>query len=393
MKFTDIFIRRPVLACVVSLVIFFMGAYSIKLLPLRAYPKLTNTVVTVTTGYPGASAGLVQGFITRVIEQQVATAEGIDYLSANSTKGSSSIEAHVKLNYSPEKAFTDIMAKVQQVTGELPDAAKQPVIVKSTGQSFASMYLSFANPNMSLEQITDYLVRVVQPQLEAVDGVSQAQVFGLTFAMRIWLNAKRMASLHITPADVAAALRKNNFQSAAGKTKGMWVAYNLNANTDLHSAKEFDNIIVARKGDDVIYLRDIAKAQLGAQSYDVSVKLNGKNAVFVGISTTPEANPLTVIQNVNHVLPTIKKQLLPGMKVTNVYQESTFLNASIYEVARTILEAGLIVILVIFCFLGSFRSVLIPVVTIPLSLIGVCTLMWILQPLHKLQLHYELSTT
>lgn len=376
MSFTDPFIRRPVLASVISLLIFIIGLYAIKVLPIRQYPQMENTVITVTTSYPGASASLVQGFITTPIEKSVATAQGIDYMTASSTKGTSTITAQIKLNFNPNEAFTDIMSKVQQVQDQLPKASRNPVIVKSTGSQFSILYLSFTDPNLQPEQITDYITRVVQPQLESVQGVSQAKILGgKVFAMRIWLDSKRLSALNLTPSDIKAALLKNNYQAAAGQTKGQYVIFNINANTDLNKAQEFRNIVVGHKGDSVIHLGEVAKVQLGSEDYDSSVTMNGKQAVFVGINDTPDANPLAVIAKINSILPAIRKQLPQGFKMVDVYNQSAYISASIEDVISTIVESAIIVIVVIFLFLGSLRSVLIPVVTIPLSLVGVCTLM------------------
>ncbi|PIQ44217.1 MAG: multidrug efflux protein [Gammaproteobacteria bacterium CG11_big_fil_rev_8_21_14_0_20_46_22] len=374
MAFTDPFIRRPVLAAVISLLIFIFGLFAVHELPLQEFPQMDNTLITVTTTYSGASASLVQGFVTNPLETSIATADGIDYMTATSTKGSSTIDVYVKLNFDPNVAFTNVMSKVQQVEGQLPSAAEQPVIDKKTGNTFAIQYLSFTDKHLSSEQITDYVTRVVQPQLESASGVAQAQILGgKVFAMRIWLDTKRLSALNLTPADIQNALLANNYQSAAGNTKGQYVAYDLNANTDLENVHAFRNIVVAHQGDSVVRLGEVAKVQLGAQSYDSSVTLNGKPAVFVGIYPTPSANPLSVISNVDKLLPAVKKQLPPGFDMVNVYDQSGYIGSSIREVIETILEAAMIVIIVIFAFLGSFRSVLIPVVTIPLSLVGVCT--------------------
>lgn len=377
MTFTDIFIKRPVLATVISLLILIFGLRAIYDLPVRQYPEVENTVITVTTAYPGASAGLIQGFITTPIQKSVASADGIDYLTSSSSQGVSTIEAHIKLNFDPDKAFTGIMSKVAAVSSQLPKAAEDPVIEKSTGSTVALMYISFSSDKMSPGQITDYISRVVQPKLETVGGVAEAQILGgNTFSMRIWLNPIKMAAFDVTPADVVNALQNNNFQSAAGTTKGEYVAFNINASTGLQNAKDFGNLIVKTSSTGaIVRLRDVSKVELGAQNYDSSVTFNGKKAVFIGITATPSANPLTVITQVRKELPGIEKQFPPSLKAKVVYDATDYIRASIYEVIQTIVEATIIVILVIFLFLGSIRSVIIPVVTIPLSLIGVCSLM------------------
>ncbi|GJM07145.1 MAG: acriflavine resistance protein B [marine bacterium B5-7] len=375
-KFTDIYIKRPVLASVISLLILLLGFKSLSSLGVRQYPKMENTVIQVNTSYPGASAALVQGFITTQIEQSVASADGIDYLTSSSTQGSSSISAYIKLGFDPDKAFTDIMSKVASVTNNLPKASEQPVIEKNTGSQIALMYIGFSSKDLSQAQVNDYLVRVVQPKLETVEGVSEADILGShQFAMRIWLNPQRMAALGVNPQEVNDALLKNNFQSAAGETKGMYVAYNIRASTDLHTAKEFQQIVVKQNNGTLVRLQDVAKVELGASSYSSNVRFNGKNGVFVAITAVPSANPLSVINRVLKLYPKIKDHLPDSISSSIGYDATTYIRDSIHEVMTTILEAALIVILVIFMFLGSFRSVLIPVVTIPLSLIGVCTLM------------------
>lgn len=376
MKFTDTFIQRPVLAMVVSLLIFLVGLRAIYDLQVRQYPYMSTTVITVTTSYPGADASLIQGFITTPIEKSIATAEGIDYITSSSTQGTSSISVYVKLNYDPNTAFTDVMAKVQQVMNQLPKAAQNPVIVKSTGSRTALMYIGFSSAEMSSEQITDYLTRVVQPKLETIEGVAEAQILGNhTFAMRIWLDAAKMAAFNVTSNDVDLALQANNFQSASGSTKGVLVAYNVNADTDLHDPKAFANMVVKQKDGAIVRLKDIANVELGSQDYDSSVIFNGQSAIFIGIQGTPTGNPLTTIEQVRSKLPDIEKSLPPSLKANIVYDSTKYISASIAEVMHTIAEATVIVIIVIFLFLGSIRSVVIPVVTIPLSLIGVCSLM------------------
>jgi multidrug efflux pump len=377
--FTDIFVKRPVLASVVSLLIFLVGLRSISSLPLREYPKLENTVITVTTPYVGASADVIQGFITSPLQKQIAGAGGVDYLTAESTQGVSTIKAYIKLNFDPQTAFTNVMSKVAQAQGQLPSGAQTPVITKDTGSSTALMYMSFDSQRMTPEQVTDYISRVVQPKLETIGGVASAEILGdKTFAMRIWLNPRKMAGLGLTPQDVTYALQQNNYLATAGSTKGEWVASAINATTTANSLDEFKNLVVKQVGSTLIRLRDIATVKLGAENYDSVVTFNGKKAIFIGINATPSANPLTVISQVRKVFPELIKDFPPGLHGKIVYDATDFIRASIKEVIQTIAEATLIVIVVIFLFLGSIRSVLIPVVTIPLSLVGVCTLLLML---------------
>lgn len=379
MKFTDLFIERPVLATVVSLLILLFGISSMTRMQVRQYPRMDNTVITVTTAYPGADANLIAGFITTPLESAVASAEGIDYMTSSSTQGVSTITLNIKLNFDPQVAFTDVMSKVQQTLNQLPPESQQPVIIKSSDTSTALLYISLDSIEMTPQQITDYAIRVVQPQLETIDGVATAEILGgQTYSMRVFLDPIKMAALNVAPADVFRILANNNFLTAAGNTKGEYVAINIRAKTNLSNTEEFKQLIVRSDKNSIIRLKDIAKVELGSQNYDSSVTFDGKKAVFIGITPTPSANPLSVIKEVRKQFPAIQKQFPPSLTGTIVYDATEFIRESIDEVVTTIVEAALIVIVVIFLFLGSLRSVLIPIVTIPLSLIGVCTLMMFL---------------
>ncbi|MFG0172665.1 efflux RND transporter permease subunit [Legionella pneumophila] len=379
MKFTDLFIKRPVLSIVVSMLIFLFGINSIYKMQIRQYPKMENTVITIMTGYPGADAELIAGFITTPLESAVASAEGIDYMTSSSQQGLSTITLNIKLNFDPQIAFTDVMSKVQQTLNQLPKESQQPVILKKSDSSTALMYISLDSKDMTPQQITDYATRVVQPQLQTVDGVAKADILGgQTYSMRIFMDPIKMAALNVTPADVSSVLASNNFLTAAGSTKSEYVAINVTAKTDLNNVGEFERLIVKSDKGSIIRLRDIAKVELGSQNYDSSVTFNSKKAVFISITPTPTANPLTVINDARKLFPSIVREFPPSLTGTIVYDATAFIRASIHEVMETIIEAAVIVIIVIFLFLGSVRSVLIPVVTIPLSLVGVCTLMLIL---------------
>lgn len=376
MTFTDLFIKRPVLATVVSLIILIFGLRAIGELPLRQFPKMSNTVITITTIYPGANAELMQGFITAPIQKAIASAEGIDYVTAQSTQGISIIKANIRLNFDPNVAMTDIMAKVAETRNDLPRESNQPVIKKETGSSMALMYIGFNSKNMTNQQITDYLSRVIRPKLQTVDGVADAQILGgHTYAMRIWLNTEKMAALNLSTADVVNALQAQNFQSAAGQIKGKYVLFNINAQTNMNDVSQFENIVVKNNPTTLIHLKDVAKVELGAQDYDSSVIFNGQNAVFIGIQGTPSANPLTTISNVRNLLPELALNYPSEFEGKVVYDSTEYIRSSIDEVIHSITEASIIVIIVVFLFLGSLRTVTIPVVTIPLSLIGVCSLM------------------
>ncbi|HDV5949841.1 TPA: efflux RND transporter permease subunit [Legionella pneumophila] len=379
MKFTDLFIKRPVLSIVVSMLIFLFGINSIYKMQIRQYPKMENTVITIMTGYPGADAELIAGFITTPLESAVASAEGIDYMTSSSQQGLSTITLNIKLNFDPQIAFTDVMSKVQQTLNQLPKESQQPVILKKSDSSTALMYISLDSKDMTPQQITNYATRVVQPQLQTVDGVAKADILGgQTYSMRIFMDPIKMAALNVTPADVSSVLASNNFLTAAGSTKSEYVAINVTAKTDLNNVGEFERLIVKSDKGSIIRLRDIAKVELGSQNYDSSVTFNSKKAVFISITPTPTANPLTVINDARKLFPSIVREFPPSLTGTIVYDATAFIRASIHEVMETIIEAAVIVIIVIFLFLGSVRSVLIPVVTIPLSLVGVCTLMLIL---------------
>ncbi len=371
MRFTDIFIRRPVLAFVISALILLLGLRSLTTLPVRQFPLLTNTVVTVSTIYPGATAELMQGFITTPLQQAIATADGIDYITSSSVLGTSTITAYVRLNFDPDAAVTEIMSKVQQVRYLIPPGANDPVINKSTGQTTAIMYIGFSSPSLALPAISDYLNRVVQPILATVEGVASADVIGgQTFAMRIWLDPVRMASHGVSAAEVSAAIRANNYQTAPGQQKGYFTIANITANTDLQSVDAFREMVVKVSEGGLIRLRDIATVSLDAQTFDASVSMDGQNAVFIGVQPTPSGNPLTVVTGVRKKLESIRNTLPPTLQMNVAYDASKFIQASIDDVIWTLGQAVAVVVVVIFLFLGSIRSVLIPIVTIPLSLIG-----------------------
>ncbi len=376
MAFTDIFIKRPVLSLVVSLLILLIGFKAATSLPIRQYPKLSNTVVTITTVYPGASPDLMQGFITTPIEQAVASAEGVDYITSSSVQGTSTISVYVKLNFNPNQALTEVLAKVNSVKYLIPKEANDPVILKSTGQTTAVMYIGFASDELGGSAISDYLTRVVQPILSTVDGVASADILGgQTFAMRLWLDPARMSGRGVSAGDVVAAIQANNYQAAAGQSKGYYIVSNVTTNSDLNNVEQFKRMTVKAKDGALIRMEDIATVELAAQSADASVALNGQHAIFIGVQATPEGNPLNIVKGVRALFPEIERNLPPSLKMTVAYDSTKFIQSSIDEVQKTLIEAVVIVIVVIFLFLASFRSVIIPVVTIPLSLIGVCSLM------------------
>jgi len=371
MKFTDIFIKRPVLASVISLLIFIVGLRAYSQLQIREYPKTTNAQVTVTTTYTGAAPSLIAGFITTPLEKAISQVDGIDYLESTSIQGTSQITANLALNYDPYKALTQIQAQVQQVINQLPPEAQRPQLNVQVGQTTDAMYMSFFSKDYKSNQITDYLNRVVVPKLSSVAGVQQAELLGQrTFAMRIWLNPQKMAALNISPTQVRHALAANNYLAAVGQTKGHLITINLNADTQMHSAQQFKHLIVAHRNGSIIRLGDISTVDLGAESYSKNVHFNGQSATFVGIKVAPTANPLTVAKNVHKVFPQIQANLPQGMHGVIAYDSTQYINDSIHDVASTLIETMLIVVVVIFLFLGSLRSLLIPAVTIPLALVG-----------------------
>jgi multidrug efflux pump len=379
MVFTDIFIKRPVLSLVVSLLILLIGFKAATSLPIRQYPKLSNTVVTVTTSYPGASPELMQGFITTPIEQAVASAEGVDYITSTSVQGVSTIQVFVRLNFDPNQALTEVLAKVNSVKYLIPKESNDPVITKSTGQTTAVMYIGFASDELGGSAISDYLTRVVQPILSTVDGVASADILGgQTFAMRLWLDPARMAGRGVSAADVQAAIQANNFQAAAGQTKGYFIVSNVTTNSDLSDVQSFKRMVVKAKDGGLVRMEDIATVELAAQSNDASVAMSGERAIFIGVQATPQGNPLTIVKGVRALFPEMERNLPPSLKMKVAYDSTKFIQSSIDEVQKTLGEAVLIVIVVIFLFLASLRSVIIPVVTIPLSLIGVCSLMLVM---------------
>lgn len=378
MKFTDIFIKRPVLSLVLSLILLVLGFKAYDMLQVRQYPKLETGVITISTQYPGASSSSVQGYVTQPLQAQVAQAEGIDYMTSNSSLGKSLITVYLKLDYPSGKALTEILSLVQQVKYRLPTGVQDPSILKSTSQS-PILYLSFSSDNLATEQISDYISRVVKPTLSTVNGVSKVDILGQRdFAMRIWLNPTKMAALGLTASDVQNAIKGNNTVSAAGKIKDEYIEVDINAHTDASSVADFNNISLKEADGRLIHLRDIATVELGANSYDAQVNFNGKPAVLTAISNTSNSNPLTVVADVYKVLPDIIDSLPEGMHGSVVYDSTQFITTSIDEVAKTLIEAALIVVIVIFAFLGSMRAMLIPLVTIPLSLIGSLFFMLIL---------------
>lgn len=371
MNFTDIFIKRPVLASVVSLLIVVLGLRSLFSLPINQYPKTQNAVVTISTTYYGADASTVAGFITQPLEGAIAQAQGIDYLSSSSNSGVSVITATLRLNYDSNRALTEITTQVNSVRNQLPQQAQQPVLTVQTGQTTDAMYMGFYSDTLPTNNVTDFLARVVKPKLDSIQGVQTAELLGARqFALRAWLDAGKMAAHGVTATEVSAALAQNNYLTGLGATKGQMVTVPLTAGTDLHTVDEFKALAIKQAGGAIVHLEDIATVTLGSENYDFNVAFSGVRSVFIGIKVAPEANILDVAKRVREAFPPIKEQLPNGLTGEIVYDSTEFINTSIDEVVKTLVEALIIVTIVIYLFLGSFRAVIVPVIAMPLSLVG-----------------------
>lgn len=371
-SFTDLFIKRPVLSIVVSLVIIIAGIQSYFSLSVRQYPKNENAVVTVSTVYVGADADLVRGFITTPIERAIAAADGIDYIESTSAAGVSTVNAHLKLNYDGKTALSEISTKVDAARGDLPAGSEVPVLsVETAGSQTAAAYLGFRSDILDANEVTDYLTRVVQPRLSAVDGIQRAEILGArNFAMRIWLEPHKMAALGVAPSLVSSAIQKNNYLSRVGTTKGQLITVSMTANTDLKTVEEFESIVIKKNGEALVRLKDVARVELGSESYDFDVQFSGERAVFIGVWILPNANTINVIADVRNELEHVKQALPKGMTAAVAYDSSEYIKDSIDEVYITLSETLAIVVLVIFLFMGSLRAVTIPVIVIPISLVG-----------------------
>src|SRR5579872_671065 len=376
MKFTDIFVQRPVLSLVLSMLILVLGMRAIFQLPVSQYPETENAVVTVSTTYYGADADTIAGFITQPLEAAISQAQGIEYLSSSSSTGVSVIQATLRLNYDSNKALTEINTKVASVRNQLPPQAQQPVLTVQVGETTDAMYIGYESQTLPANGMTDYLTRVVKPKLDAIEGVQTAEVIGARlYALRAWLDPERMAAHGIAANDVYNALSANNYLTAVGTTKGQMVSVDLTASTDLHSVDEFKRLVLRQQNGAIVRLEDVANVVLGAETYDFSVAFTGRHAVFIGIKVAPKANVLDVAQRVKTALPGVERELPVGVHQKLVYDATKFIHTSIVEVIKTLVEALLIVTAVIYLFLGTLRAVIVPVVAMPLSLIGAFFLM------------------
>ena len=370
MSLSELFIKRPVASTVLGLLIVLLGLQGMVNLQTRQYPEVDETVVTVTTVYPGASAELIQGFVTSPIAAAVATAEGVDYVTTQSRPSASVVTVQMRLGENPDTALTEVMSKVQQVRSQLPQDAEDPSIVKGTGQTFATMYLGVQNPSMTPEQITEYIERVIVPRMSTIEGVAESQVLGgQSYAMRVWVDPVRLAGQGLTASDVSAAINGANFLAAPGRTENEMVSYAITMESTLQTPEAFGMLPISGSGDEVVRLHDVARIELAAESTDTIVNFNGRPGTFIGVFPTPSANPLDTSANVLAELPAIQDSLPEGMTLTMMYDATEQIAASINEVLRTIIEATVIVAVIILLFLGSMRSVMMPLVAIPLSLV------------------------
>ena len=376
-SFTDIFVRKPVIALVVNIVILVLGMVAYSQLNTRQYPRSDSAVVNISTVYFGASAETVRGYITTQIERAVSSADGIDYIESESFAGMSTIRVYLKLNYDTNAALAQMSAKIDQVRNELPPESESPTIsVESSDNQFASVYMSFYSDTLSQNQITDYLNRMVQPRLASVPGVQKADVLGgRVYAMRVWLNPDELAARNLSAAQVRQALVNNNALSAVGATKGTMMRVSLVANTDLQSVEEFQEMVVAENNGSIVRLSDVAEVELGAENYDTEVRFGGQTATFMGIWVLPTESTVEVIQRVRDVYPNIVADLPVGLESDIGYDSTEYIQDALREIITTLLETLLVVMIVIFLFLGSLRSVLVPIVAMPLSLIGALFLM------------------
>jgi len=377
MTFTDSFVRRPVLALVISSLIVLLGLFALGKLPIRQYPALETSTITISTAYPGASAELMQGFVTQPIAQAVSTVEGLDYMSSSSTPGMSIVTLRMELNRDSTKALAEATAKVNAVSYRLPERAYDPVIEVSAGDSTAVAYVAFYGRSLSIPQLTDYLSRAVEPLFSSIEGVAKVEVGGgQNLAMRLWLDPERLAGHGLTAADVAAAVRRNNYQTTAGQVRGPYVITQVRVNTDLSSVEEFRDLVIHNDGNSLVRLRDVGTVELTAASTQTSAHLGGEPAVYLSVYPTPKGNPLVIVDGIKELLPAIEQNLPPGIGAVINYERARFIQASIDEVMKTLLEAVLIVVLVIWLCLGSLRNVLIAIAAIPLSMLGAAGLMF-----------------
>ena len=378
MKFTDIFIKRPVLSLVLTLFLILIGVQSGIDLSLRQYPAIEKSVIYVKASYPGASARTVQGFVTAPLQKKIAAAKGVDYVTSESMPGQSEIKAYVRLGKNSTEVLAEIVTKVNEARFELPLEVEDPVVTNRTGDE-AMIYYALLSEQMSVQQRTDFAIRSIQPVLSTIEGVGEAQVMGSgAFALRAWLDPARMAALDVTAAEVNEVIRRENYISAAGSTRGPFVQSTVDAKTDIQSPRKFSEIVIKQKGDKRVTLNDVARVELASENYDGAIYSSGKEAVFLAIYQAPGANPLEVAGRVKQKITELEKTLPADLELFLDFDESKFIGEAINEVQKTLFEASVIVVLVIVLFLGSLRVVAIPIVAIPLSLVGVLFFIWLM---------------
>ncbi|MFP6638853.1 MAG: efflux RND transporter permease subunit, partial [Myxococcota bacterium] len=378
MAFTDVFIRRPVLSIVASLLLLLLGLQSAGQLKVREYPELETSVINVWTTYPGASARTVLGFVTTPLQRYIAQADGIDYITSSSGPGGSEITLHLRLGEDTRAVLSEVIAKVNEARYELPNEIEDPVINTESGGD-ALMYIAFYSDQLSVSQINDYLARSVQPVLTTLEGVGEASLLGnKNFAMRVWLNPEKMAAHGVTAEDIRDSLVRENYISTSGSTEGEWVVASVEAATNVSEPGEFEAIVVRQEGEQRVVLEDVAELELSQQNIEYSSFSSGRPTVFISIKTAPSANPLEVAERVHAALPELEEQMPAGIEIFVDYDASLYIDEALNEVLKTMLEAAVIVILIIYLFLGSIRVVVIPLVAIPLSLIGALFLMYLM---------------
>jgi len=371
-SFTDLFIRHPVLAAVVNLAIVLVGWRSLSRLPVQQYPNIQSSAVVINTVYYGASAEAVRGFLTTPIERAVSAISGIDYVESTSRAGVSTVTVHLKLNQNSTAALAEVTARLQQVRSELPAEAEPPQVeVQRADRPYASFYLSFSSKQRDIPAITDWLSRTLQPQLATIAGVQRTDIVGgRPIAMRVWIDPDRLAAHNLSPGDIFAALRRNNYLAAVGQTKGNLVQVSLLANTDLRSTTEFENLIVTDRDGAVVRLSDVARVELGAEEADMIAKFNGEEAVYVGVWPTIGSNEIEVSHRLHAEIARITPTLPPDIQLRVAYDGTIFMQDALKEITKTLMETILIVGIVVFLFLGSIRTALVPLVAMPVSLIG-----------------------
>ncbi|HWB43559.1 MAG TPA: efflux RND transporter permease subunit [Gemmatimonadales bacterium] len=376
---TDIFIRHPVLAAVVNLVIVLVGWRALTGLPVQQYPQIESSSVIISTVYYGASAETVRGFLTTPIERAVSAIGGVDYVESTSRAGVSTVTVRLKLNHNSTQALAEVTARLQQVRSELPQEAEPPVVeVQRADRPYATFYLSFTSPERTVPQITDWLSRTIQPQLATIPGVQRVtnSEGGQPIAMRIWIDPDRLAALNLAPGDVQAALQRNNYLAAVGQTKGNQVQVNLLANTDLRSVDEFANLIVADREGAIVRLSDVARVELGAEEASLVAKYNDQESVYLGVWPLVGANEIDVQKSLVAEMDRLRPTLPKDIEMRLVWDGTRFMRDALAEISKTLAETMLIVGFAVFLFMGSLRTALVPLVAMPVSLIGAAIVMY-----------------